>query len=136
MKAFAATLFGPEDLRVVDTELGPLAPGMVRIRFGAGGIFSTDEAFQGGNQEFLGSWNDGLAYYTSVKFTANDELTFLWDFHDTRAARKGDRIQLTMTDAEGVTVLSASATVTSASEDSETCGTTCTSAYVTLREDE
>ena len=42
MKAFAATLFGPEDLRVVDTELGPLAPGMVRIRFGAGGICGSD----------------------------------------------------------------------------------------------
>jgi len=40
--AFAATLHGPEDLRVVEQKLGPLAPGMVRIRFGAGGICGSD----------------------------------------------------------------------------------------------
>ena len=40
--AIAATLFGPEDLRVVDRDLGPLAPGMVRVRFGAGGICGSD----------------------------------------------------------------------------------------------
>ena len=34
--ALAATLFGPEDLRMVERPLDPLAPGMVRIRFGAG----------------------------------------------------------------------------------------------------
>lgn len=34
--ATAATLFGPEDLRIVEHPLGPLAPGMVRVRFGAG----------------------------------------------------------------------------------------------------
>lgn len=36
--ALAATLFGPEDLRMVERPLDPLASGMVRIRFGAGGI--------------------------------------------------------------------------------------------------
>ncbi len=40
--AAAATLFGAQDLRVVEHELGPLAPGMVRIRFGAGGICGSD----------------------------------------------------------------------------------------------
>jgi len=40
--ATAATLFGPEDLRVVEHQLGPLAPGMVRVRFGAGGICGSD----------------------------------------------------------------------------------------------
>lgn len=40
--AVAATLFGPEDLRVVEHPLGPLAPGMVRVRFGAGGICGSD----------------------------------------------------------------------------------------------
>ena len=40
--ALAATLFGPEDLRVVERELGPLAPGMVRMKFGAGGICGSD----------------------------------------------------------------------------------------------
>lgn len=40
--SLAATLFGPEDLRVVETDLGPLAPGMVRVRFGAGGICGSD----------------------------------------------------------------------------------------------
>jgi L-idonate 5-dehydrogenase len=40
--ATAATLFGPEDLRVVEHPLGPLAPGMVRVRFGAGGICGSD----------------------------------------------------------------------------------------------
>ena len=41
-KAFAATLFGPEDLRMVERPLDPLASGMVRIRFGAGGICGSD----------------------------------------------------------------------------------------------
>jgi L-idonate 5-dehydrogenase len=40
--AVAATLFGPRDLRVVERPLGPLAPGMVRVRFGAGGICGSD----------------------------------------------------------------------------------------------
>ena len=40
--ALAATLFGPEDLRVVEKDLGALAPGMVRVRFGAGGICGSD----------------------------------------------------------------------------------------------
>ncbi|WP_172123352.1 MULTISPECIES: L-idonate 5-dehydrogenase [unclassified Devosia] len=38
----AATLFGPEDLRVIEHPLGALAPGMVRVRFGAGGICGSD----------------------------------------------------------------------------------------------
>ena len=40
--ALSATLFGAEDLRVVKTPLEPLAPGMVRVRFGAGGICGSD----------------------------------------------------------------------------------------------
>ena len=40
--SLAATLFGPEDLRVVEKDLGALAPGMVRVRFGAGGICGSD----------------------------------------------------------------------------------------------
>jgi L-idonate 5-dehydrogenase len=40
--AKAATLFGPEDLRVVDRDIGPLPPGMVRVRFMAGGICGSD----------------------------------------------------------------------------------------------
>lgn len=40
--AVAATLFAPEDLRLVEHELGPLARGMVRVRFGAGGICGSD----------------------------------------------------------------------------------------------
>ena len=42
MNAVAATLFGPEDLRLVERPLPPLAPGMVRIAFGAGGICGSD----------------------------------------------------------------------------------------------
>ena len=38
----AVTLYGPEDLRLVDPGLGPLAPGFVRIRFAAGGICGSD----------------------------------------------------------------------------------------------
>ena len=38
----SATLFGAEDLRVVEARLPPLAPGMVRVRFGAGGICGSD----------------------------------------------------------------------------------------------
>jgi L-idonate 5-dehydrogenase len=40
--AFAATLFGPEDLRFVPRDLGPLPEGMVRIAFGAGGVCGSD----------------------------------------------------------------------------------------------
>jgi L-idonate 5-dehydrogenase len=40
--ALAATLFGPKDLRMVERPLDPLASGMVRIRFGAGGICGSD----------------------------------------------------------------------------------------------
>src|SRR3954454_5889932 len=40
--ALAATLFGAEDLRMVERPLGTLEPGMVRIRFGAGGICGSD----------------------------------------------------------------------------------------------
>lgn len=38
----AATLFAAEDLRLVDQPMARLAPGMVRIRFGAGGICGSD----------------------------------------------------------------------------------------------
>lgn len=38
----SATLFGAEDLRMTQAALGPLEPGMVRIRFGAGGICGSD----------------------------------------------------------------------------------------------
>ena len=40
--ALAATLFGAEDLRLVEAPTGPLTPGMVRVRFGAGGICGSD----------------------------------------------------------------------------------------------
>ena len=38
----SATLFGAEDLRMVEAPLVPLAPGMVRVHFGAGGICGSD----------------------------------------------------------------------------------------------
>lgn len=38
----AATLFGAEDLRLIERPLWQLEPGMVRIRFGAGGICGSD----------------------------------------------------------------------------------------------
>lgn len=40
--ARAATIFAPEDLRLVDRPLGDLAPGFVRVRFAAGGICGSD----------------------------------------------------------------------------------------------
>jgi L-idonate 5-dehydrogenase len=40
--ALAATLYGAKDLRLVDRELAPLAPGFVRVRFAAGGICGSD----------------------------------------------------------------------------------------------
>lgn len=40
--ALAATLHGPKDLRLEARELGPLAPGFVRVRFAAGGICGSD----------------------------------------------------------------------------------------------
>jgi L-idonate 5-dehydrogenase len=41
-KIIAATLFAPQDLRMIDGDPGPLAPNMVRVRFGAGGICGSD----------------------------------------------------------------------------------------------
>lgn len=38
----SATLYGAEDLRMVTAPLQPLAPGQVRVRFGAGGICGSD----------------------------------------------------------------------------------------------
>jgi L-idonate 5-dehydrogenase len=40
--ALAATVFAPEDLRVVEHALPPLETGMVRISFGAGGVCGSD----------------------------------------------------------------------------------------------
>ena len=40
--ALSATLYGPEDLRMVEQPLLPLQQGMVRVRFGAGGICGSD----------------------------------------------------------------------------------------------
>jgi len=40
--SLAATLFAPEDLRMIESDLGPLASGMVRIKFGAAGICGSD----------------------------------------------------------------------------------------------
>lgn len=40
--ARAATIFGPEDLRLVDGPLAALPPGFVRVRFAAGGICGSD----------------------------------------------------------------------------------------------
>ncbi|GLQ54020.1 L-idonate 5-dehydrogenase [Devosia nitrariae] len=40
--AIAATLFGAEDLRLVEQKPAALANGMVRVRFGAGGICGSD----------------------------------------------------------------------------------------------
>lgn len=40
--SLAATLFGAGDLRLVEREMKPLQPGMVRVAFGAGGICGSD----------------------------------------------------------------------------------------------
>ncbi|MBM6596455.1 L-idonate 5-dehydrogenase [Microvirga pudoricolor] len=40
--ALSATLFGAEDLRMIERPLEPLDPGMVRVRFAAGGICGSD----------------------------------------------------------------------------------------------
>jgi L-idonate 5-dehydrogenase len=42
MNVLAATLYGPEDLRVSERALPPLGRGMVRVRFRAGGICGSD----------------------------------------------------------------------------------------------
>ncbi|WGF90439.1 L-idonate 5-dehydrogenase [Marinivivus vitaminiproducens] len=40
--SLAAKIHAPKDLRMIEEDLGPLADGMVRIRFGAGGICGSD----------------------------------------------------------------------------------------------
>lgn len=51
----AATLYGAQDLRLVETALPPLAQGMVRIRFRAGGICGSDMHYflHGANGDFV-----------------------------------------------------------------------------------
>jgi L-idonate 5-dehydrogenase len=50
-----ATLYGAEDLRLVETTLPPLAEGMVRVRFRAGGICGSDMHYflHGANGDFV-----------------------------------------------------------------------------------
>jgi len=56
-----------------------------------GGVFSTDEGFPSGNNEFLGGWNDGLAYYTSLSFKQSEDLVFIFDFlYNDAAATRGE----------------------------------------------
>ena len=44
-------------------------------------IYSTDAIFPlGGNTDFIGGWNDGLAYRASIGYKANDCLNLRWDF--------------------------------------------------------
>ncbi|WP_379716188.1 porin [Haloferula chungangensis] len=44
------------------------------------GIFSTDARTRiGGNVDFLGSWTEGVAYYSSVSYSACKEWAFTWD---------------------------------------------------------
>src|SRR5690606_35514613 len=40
-----------------------------------GTLFSTDEGRGGGNNEFLGGWNDGLAWYAGVGWQASEAWT-------------------------------------------------------------
>lgn len=56
------------------------------------GIFSTDAVTRfGGNVEFIGGWNDALAYYASVGYQATDELSFLFDYvYNSADIRKGE----------------------------------------------
>ncbi len=44
------------------------------------GLYSTDSMTPvGGNVDFIGGWNDGLAYFGSVGYQATDQLRFVWD---------------------------------------------------------
>lgn len=44
-------------------------------------LYSTDAMSPaGGNNRFIGGWNDGLAYYASVGYQATDELGFRFDY--------------------------------------------------------
>jgi len=44
-------------------------------------LYSTDaRPTVGGNTEFIGGWNDGLAYYTSLAYQASDDLSFRLDY--------------------------------------------------------
>jgi len=55
-------------------------------------LYSTDEPDRRMHQvDFIGGWNDGLAYYGAVGFEATDELSFLWDFlYNDADALQGD----------------------------------------------
>lgn len=56
------------------------------------GLFSTDGLARGAaNVDFIGGWNDGLAYYTSLRYQASDRLWFLGDFvYNDADVRSGD----------------------------------------------
>lgn len=58
-------------------------------------LYSTDRPSRlFDNVDFIGGWNDGLAYYGAVGYQATDELSFLWDFiyNDAEATRGDDSI--------------------------------------------
>ncbi len=58
------------------------------------GIFSTDADVNGDNVEFIGGWNDGVAYQVGVGFQACEQLSFYWDavYNDAEAIRGEDSL--------------------------------------------
>ena len=53
-------------------------------------VYSTDAITRfGGNVDFIGGWNDGLAYYARVGYQATDNLSFSWDFVYNDADQRG-----------------------------------------------
>ncbi|GAA5483552.1 porin [Haloferula sargassicola] len=60
----------------------------------AAAIYSTDADVNGDNVDFIGGWNDGLAYYLGVGYQATDELSFYWDmvYNDAQATSGEDSL--------------------------------------------
>lgn len=80
-------LLTPERSAIANKVYGSYRPTGIKIDAATGAwdftaaLYSTDRPSRAlDNVDFIGGWNDGLAYYASVGYQATDELSFLWDF--------------------------------------------------------
>ena len=91
-------LLTPERSAIANKVYGSYRPTGLKIDASTGpwdfttALYSTDRPSRFlDNVDFIGGWNDGLAYYASVGYQATDELSFLWDFlYNDAEAKSGD----------------------------------------------
>lgn len=94
-------LLTPERSAISNKVYGSYRPTGLKIDAATGAwtfstaLYSTDRPNRAlDNVDFIGGWNDGLAYYASVGYQATDDLSFLFDFiyNDSEATSGDDSI--------------------------------------------